>query len=398
MGGTYDHKLLIDKLVCQGSWVILADYSDNPVARAAANEYFKISTTDIPALEKLCRDFGINLVLSACVDSSLEPALVLSQRLGLPHHFGVEKLPFISNKGLMKGLFSKYQIPSSNFLLIRQNEIGKIDSLKFPIVVKPIGTSSSKGVFRVNGLERVASSVNEAFELTRGDKIIVEEFVEGEELTVDVWVTGGNAQVLMISKIKKSIHNPDLFTINSNLYDPVLAREVLYPISLIAQALVEALDYLNGPLLFQLIRGDFQFSVLETSVRMGGGSKVSLIKEVTGIDLLDAYISLYFGKSTSIKNTVCDHWVEMVYFYSENGLIANYSGFEEAKKEGMIEDFFIYKLEGIQVTGSSVSSDRPAGVMIKAGSQEELNSKKSKVFDRISICNPEGDNLLKKWF
>lgn len=398
LGATLDHKLLIEKLIHHGFWVILVDFSTNPVAKNSAHEYFQISTTNIPLLKQLVIDNQVKLIFSACVDSSLEPALVLSNQLELPHHFDLKKLAFISDKGLMKSLFANHQIPSSKYIVLQEGQIEELVNWIFPLVVKPIGTSSSKGVLKINDLSEVNAALREAFKLTKGNQVVLEEFVSGNELTVDIWVTEGKPMVIMISKISKSVENPDQFTINSNQFDPLIFKELFIPISAIAEKLVDALGYNSGPLMFQVIHGEQGFSVLEMSVRMGGGSKINLVKAVTGVDLLEAYISLYLNINYPIKPAKCDHYLEIVYLYAENGCIAVYGGMDEAKSEGLIEDYFIYKLEGSNIYGSTVSSDRPAAVMIKANSCEELEAKKSKIFDVVSILDNNGKDLLKKWF
>ena len=86
------------------------------------------------------------------------------------------------NKILSKEIFVKENIPTADYIVCRRNEFPNIN--KYPVVVKPYFSGSSIGVFIVNNEDELKNALEEAFSIQ--DTVIIEDYIDGKELTVGI--------------------------------------------------------------------------------------------------------------------------------------------------------------------------------------------------------------------
>lgn len=85
------------------------------------------------------------------------------------------------DKGVSAMLFEKHGIPSPKTYVIDADDIYGFDKLPFPYVIKPVCGGSSVGVFIINSKEDLLT-----MRWTYGQKMLVQEYINGQELTVGV--------------------------------------------------------------------------------------------------------------------------------------------------------------------------------------------------------------------
>ncbi len=106
------------------------------------------------------------------------------------------------NKNLTKKILKAENIPTPNFqLFVKGNEIPNSE-LRFPLIVKPNCEGSAKGINKknvVHNIQDLKSQVKECIEIYR-QEALVEEFIEGKELTVGI-LENGKTRVLPILEI-----------------------------------------------------------------------------------------------------------------------------------------------------------------------------------------------------
>lgn len=123
--------------------------------------------------------------------------------LGIPctgcDHF-VSALTF--NKQATKDYLRPYGIPMADSRLLRKGQtidLKDIETLGFPLFVKPNKNGSSYGISKVEGPHCIETSVNKSFEFD--DEVIVEQFMEGREFSNGVFRKGKEVIVLPITEI-----------------------------------------------------------------------------------------------------------------------------------------------------------------------------------------------------
>lgn len=394
LGGTHDHITLIEQLTGRGFSTILVDYLENPPAIGFADKYIRESTLDQHKVLEIAKQEAAELVITACIDQALLTMAYVCEKLGLPCHISYHTALALTNKALMKEIFLKNDIPTSKHFVLSSKHDVIPDDLKYPLVVKPADSNSSKGITKVNSKSEVGEAINTAFTFTRSHKVVVEEFVIGDELSVDVVIENFEPHIVLVTKNIKMQQNENHFTIVQNVFPGIQDPAVNEQIRLIAGKIAKAYNISNGPLLIQLIYDGTRLSVVEFSSRIGGGSKHHQIKSVTGFDILGYFIELLLGKSTAPVIRKNCNYALMNYIYAKNGTINKFIGFEELKNKGAIEDYFYYKLPGSEVTSHVSSADRLAGLLITAKSRQELIRKLQRSDNHLKLLDLNENDLM----
>jgi D-alanine-D-alanine ligase len=122
----------------------------------------------------------------------------LLEFLGIPYTgSGVKASAVAMDKSLTKTILKSNKIPvPEGFILQDMNDLKNLDNFDFPVVVKANSEGSSVGVFIVNNINEMKERVKDCFKLD--NKVIVEQFINGRELTVSIL----NGKPLDIVEIK----------------------------------------------------------------------------------------------------------------------------------------------------------------------------------------------------
>lgn len=400
LAGGFDQIALIRELQKRGNIVYLADFFENPPAKKYADKYFCISTLDEDAIYKLACEEQVSLITTACTDQALMTVAAVSERLGLPCYISSEIARNVTNKAYMKDKFSQYGIPTAKWKLL-ESELDcngfKLLELTFPLIVKPCDCNSSKGVVRVKNQIELEHAVRQAFQLSRSKKVIVEEFKEGDEVSIDVWKDREGAKILSVSRTCKIKENTNNFTIYQSKYPVEMSDTLIEKIRCTAEKICGAFRLDNCPLLIQAIIQGEDFNVIEFSARMGGGSKYKLIEHTANVDIMKIYVNRILGDESQIIEPVWSkNKMELNYVYGYNGIFSSLVGFDNYLKTGEIKELFQYKTVGSEITKRITSSDRIVGFLIEADSMREINELRIKIIDNVDILDVNKNSMMYK--
>lgn len=399
LGGTNDHIYLIKILKKKEFYCILVDYLDDPPAKLFADEFIQESILDKEKVLDIAVEKKANLVIATCIDQALVTSAYVSEKLGLPCHISYQTALNLTNKMLMKKMMLENNIPTSKFSILNsKEEIKSLEEFNFPMVIKPVDANSSKGVYKVNSSTDIAEQYDSAVGFSSSGLVIAEEFVEGIELSVDVFIKDSKPTILMVTENVKAKSNETAFTITESVYDSKLEIETKQNLKKIAGKIALAFGIKNAPLLMQCIydKTSGKISVIEFSSRIGGGSKYFYIQQIKGFDILSKFVDAILSEEVIIENiTPKVNNAKIKYLYTNEGEIQKYIGFETLKQEKIIEEYFIYKEIGSYVKEASKSTDRCAGIFLIANNEAELELKERKCYNDLKVSDNYHNNLLK---
>ena len=392
LAGGADQIALIQELKARGHEIILLDYYENPPAKFYADKHIMASTLDVEAVEKIAIAENVSLICTACTDQALLTVSLVSERLGLPCYIDYQTGLNVTNKSYMKKILIEHGIPTARFAIVDNSNYDLISSFTFPIVVKPVDCNSSKGVRRVDFIEEYHDCVIEALRLSRTHTAIVEEYKEGKEISADFYIEGSTAKLLSATTSLK-IKNRKSFTIVGSEY-PTLSEYQEKVITKIAQDIANAFKLNDTPLLVQLIANANEMNVIEFSARMGGGSKYKLIEVLSGVNIMSKYVDRILGNYPTVSPKKLVNYCEMIYIYSEPGIFNHIEGLTEMKEKGYVDEFFLYKTSGMNISGANTSGDRPAGYLCSAKTKNELDAKVSYIDSHIKVISENGKDIM----
>lgn len=394
LGGGADQIDFIKELKSIGYYVIIIDYNSNPIAKPYADLHIPESTLDVPTVTNIAKGLEVERVVTACTDQALLTVAQVSEALNLPTQFSVEEVTNFTKKAPMKQIMLENNIPTAKFKIIQSSD-DSTEGLRYPLIVKPSDCNSSKGVRKVENQEEFKIYAEEAIKLSRTSTAVVEEFLEGDEVSIDAYVTDEGTQILMIGLLGKAFLNESTQVIYQNTVPAQISQKATENIQKLASNIAYTFKIKNSPLLIQAIVTGDEVNVLEFSARLGGGCKHKSIKEITGIDIIKANTISILGGNPRIHNKAHhDKVVARIHLYLKPGTLTDIFRIEELQRKGIIKEFVLNKPKGSVFTTINSSTDRLGSVLIEADSIESLNSKKMEFLKIIEIKNEYGENML----
>jgi len=279
-------------------------------------ECVDIEATDIMSLKKFAEKEGIDLTV-------VGPELPLT--LGIVDEFEKEGLRIFGagkkaaeiegSKSFAKDLMQKYGVPTAEYhtFTSRDEAVEYIKRIGVPIVVKADGLAAGKGVIPAQSMEEALDAIDlimvkKAFG-EAGEKVVIEEFLTGEEASFLVFTDGEEVVPLPTSQDHKPIFDGDKGpnTGGMGAYSPApiitgelharIMKEIIVPT--IKGMAAEGREY-RGVLYAGLMINHGKAKVLEFNARFGDPETQPLLMRMKGdiIPVLEATID---GNLSRIK-------------------------------------------------------------------------------------------------
>lgn len=398
LAGGNDQAELIRRLRnrVDGVEIILIDYSKDVIAAKYADRHIVESTMDLPKVKEIAQQEKVDYIMTACGDQPVLTMAVVSEELGLPCYLSKKQAIDITNKKFMKKIMWDNNIPTARFKTFELGEPINETGLNYPLIVKPVDNNGSKGVRRVENHEELIQYAELAYKFSLTKTIVVEEFIEGDEISCDYFVKNGKANYVMICKSNKFFVDDGTQVIYQSIIPPDVSDIVRAKISDIAQKIAEAYGLINSPLHIQtLVKGD-NVDVIEFSARLGGGAKYKTIQNVTGFNILNANIDVMFGLVPEISFNRSPKRFTRCFLYLTGGTFASATGFEENVNDGTIDEYVMIRPFGVYAQSPRASNDRVASLLVSDVDQNRLKEKVKKALLSIHIYNEKGEDILKR--
>lgn len=395
LAGGFPQIALIQELKSRGYTVLLADYYAEPVAKPYADVFYQVSTLDIPAITEVAKKEQVDFLITACTDQALLTVAKVSEELGLPCYVSYQTALNVTNKSYMKRMFDEFNVPTSRFVTMGELDYEKIQNLRYPLIVKPVDCNSSKGVKKCANRQELENAFADAVRFSRTNTAIVEEFVIGEEISVDVYVENGKAHVLCVSNSDK-IAAEDKFVIFRGKYPAVKEGPIMDEIRMTAQNIADAFGLKDSPMLIQLMCDGEHVYVLEFSARTGGGVKYDLIRRVSGFDVIKAVVDLTVGLKPHVEtDKPRSRYVANEFIYCRDGIFDHLENFRELKDQGIISEYFLFTWKGAVFDGIENSGDRVGGFTIEDNDLEQIIRKHNIAASDLRVIDNQGQDMMR---
>ena len=219
--------------------------------------------------------------------------------------FGPKKISsqLEGSKTFTKNICKKYNIPTANFGIFekKENTLNFLKNSKFPIVIKADGLAAGKGVYISKNFSEATEAVNEIFggKFGKAEKILVEEFLNGEEMSFFIICDGKNFKLFRTAQDHKRVNEGDegkntggmgayspSGLINKNLENKIIEKIILPTL----KAIEEMGEKYKGFLYAGLMILDNEPFLIEYNVRMGD-PECQTILPLLKTDLIDIFIA-----------------------------------------------------------------------------------------------------------
>ena len=220
-----------------------------------------------------------------------------------------------SSKAFSKELMQKYSIPTAAYRSFTEAEkaVDYIKAKGAPIVVKASGLAAGKGVIVAQTVEEAAAAVETIMKDEKfgdaGEKVVIEEFLEGEEATILAFCDGKSILPMIASQDHKPAFDggkgPNTGGMGAYAPAPVVTEEIkeefkteiMDPTLKALQS--EGLDF-KGIIYFGLMIKDGKAKVLEYNVRFGD-PEAQVVLPLLETDLVDIMEAVIEGKLDQVE-------------------------------------------------------------------------------------------------
>lgn len=362
----------------QGHHVITVDYlPDNP-GHKFGDEYYNCSTTDMDAILKLSKKLKIDGLVAYASDPAAPTQAYVANELGLPGN-PYESVEILARKDLFRDFLRAHDFlsPNSKSFYIVDDARPWFESITKPVIVKPVDSSGSKGVSKIESANDLEKAFEYALQFSREKKVVVEEFFErvGYQVAGDGFVVDGKlvfrcwANEHFDKLCNKMVPIGESFPSIMTEYTQEQAHRE-------TQRLLDLLNIKQGALNFDFhYDKDGNFSFLELGPRNGGNLIPEVVKYATGVDMVKYTVDSAIGldcSDLSMKPTRG--------FYSSYMLHAIESGtvreiwYSDEIRENIVEET-IFVSPGDQVEKFDGSNHTLGTMIMKFDSMEEMLQK-----------------------
>ena len=348
-----------------GFYVGVIDFNPEAIGISYADEYFNVSTIDIDGVTKTAKDFSPDGIMTLATDMPMRSIAAAAKACGLPG-IAMDTAIKSTDKGEMIKAFEASGVEHPWYFVV--NNKVELDSIKnhitFPCVMKPTDNSGSRGVVLVKSFEELDDSYAYTSVSSRSGGVIIEEYLVGKEVSVEIIVLNGVPNVLTVTD-KLTTGAPHFVEMGHS--QPSTIDEVgLNKIRDLACRAVKSVGIKNGPAHVEIMLTDNGPRMIELGARMGGDCITThLVPLSTGVDMVKATIDIACGESVDISEKY-NKGAAIRYFYPHNGVIKNISGVEDAKMIPGVVEISFTKGVGDDVGTIGSSSDRAGFVIAQA--------------------------------
>ena len=312
--------------------------------------------------------YGIDAIVTAATDKPLVMMARIAEKYGFPF-YSVETAKWSTDKFQMKERFELGGVPHAQGRLISKAE--EAEGLVFPVIVKPRDNSGSRGVKLCRNQEELKISIDEALENSKLDSVLVEEFIEGPEYSIEGLHHDGKSEVIQFTE-KKTTEFP--YNVELGHIQPAnISDENKQKIREIIAKIGKALSFVNCPSHTELKINERGIFVIETSPRLGGDYITSTLTPLsTGVNLEDELLKISLGETINPQPKSVQYSGVRFFSFEEGCVIKHVPNEKFVKSWPHVVDFSFNLKEGAKVNRITSSLNRYGHLTLTAGNRDAI--------------------------
>lgn len=324
---------IIETAKRMGIFVGIVDISSSAAAIQYADDFFQCSLKDFEGLYKIAERFHPDGVVIGACDTSVVAAAHICEKYGLPGH-SLDTAIRATNKLEMLMAFERHNVAHPKFQIVNRKNIDsfKMD-IPYPAISKPVDSSGSRGIYYIDNETQLKDALHYSLMSSQSGDVLVEEYMSGPEVSVEVIVIEGVPHVLQITD--KITSGQPYFFETGHSQPSSLPNDIKNKIRDLAKQACIAVGIQNSPAHVEIKITENGPKMVELGARMGGDciSTYLLNTSVKGISLTEATIRMALGeKINHISYEDSGKAVAVRFILAQEGTILSITGIDDALK------------------------------------------------------------------
>jgi carbamoyl-phosphate synthase large subunit len=362
-------KSIINRAKLMGLYTIGIDPAADATCKYEVDAFEIVGGQDYEGTCAVVEKYSIDAIVTAATDKPLVMMARIAEKYGFPF-YSVETAQWSTDKFQMKKRFELGGIPHAQGRLI--SNVEETEGLVFPVIVKPRDNSGSRGVKLCRNNEELNACIEEALENSKLDTVLVEEFIEGPEYSIESLHHDGKSEVIQFTE-KKTTEFP--YNVELGHIQPAnISDDNKQKICGIIEKIGKVLNFENCPSHTELKINERGIFVIETSPRLGGDYITSTLTPLsTGVNLEDELLKVALGETINPITKEIQYSGVRFFAFKEGCVIQHVPEISFVKEWPHVVDFSFYLQKGEMVNRITSSLNRYGHLTLIAGNRESID-------------------------
>lgn len=294
------------------------------IGEFTADYYHPINIMDFDALWDDCKQLGAVGVGLIASEPGMHAQHFLLRKMGIPCNSEWTE-EATTNKFLMRTALKEAGLDNPLFMMVTADmtidEIfSQISEFQYPLIAKPVDSTSSMGVYKINEASDIAVAIAYAMSASKSKRVMLEEFIEGPEYSGDSIAYEGNYKLLAVTE--KHTTGAPHFVETGHKQPATLTPEMYKKVENILYKAFAALKIEYGAVHPEFrITKDGRVLFMEIASRMGGDCIGSdLVPISTGFDYMGMVINIGCGKKPDFATIMEPRRAEIKYIITQKDM------------------------------------------------------------------------------
>lgn len=371
-----------------GYYVIAADGDATACGLQYADKAVVANITSEEEMLKISREERINGVIHPCSEVSMNVMGRINDEL---HLCGISREQAVraTNKHFMRKAFEKSHAPSPMSILTEDADDAWMhlqNDFNTSAILKPSRNSGSRGIAKVTSdIDKVEffKLYNTALSESRDNSVLIEQFIEGPEFSVEIIVWKGKVNVLTVTD-KKTTGAPHFVELGHN-QPSCFPTETVALIKDAAIRGVKALGVDNCACHAEVKVKDGNAYLMEVGARLGGDFISTVLTRLsTGVDMVAAAIDCALNVEPDLTPKTSPQAVCIRYFCPKSGKLKNISNLS-ILNHPQVNEYEIYRKKGDEIPEVTSSLCRSGHVIVTAETPKEAITLAEKLISDVKF-------------
>lgn len=410
LGGNPETSALVQLANDMGIKTIVASYRANDDAKKYAWKSSMVDGFDVPGLIALAREEAVDGVLVGVADMLVPSYCKVCDALNLPCYATQQIVDVFAFKDVFKATCESYGIHGiPEYYLdveIKPEDVAKI---KFPVMIKPVDSSSGMGMTVVYSAKELPAAVEKALSVSSKKRFIVERYMDGvEDMGMYYTFKDGVCTASCIYDRYTTDEQPGLARVClGGTYPSKHMDEYFSRMHKNALRMFKEIGIKNGVLMLSAFYENGEFYVYDTGFRLQGEAPHFIIKHIQGFDQREMLIRFAltgsegdFDLEEKDDTMLRGKQAATIWFLSKAGKIAKIEGLDKLADDKRVITIVQRFNEGDEVKEEWIGTEKQvfARLYLCTDTKEQMKDAINEYQNKAKVIDDKGNSLLLKGF
>lgn len=395
-----------------GVYTIVADWDETNKSKEIADESVIVSTTDIDALVALIKEKNINGVFTGPSEFNLQQVMHVCEASGLPFYATQKQWDICQDKASFKDLCRRFNVPViPEYEVSSEMKPDELARIKFPVVVKPADSYSSKGLSICKNEEELRKAIPYALSVSDSSRFIVEKCVTSDYGFGCRYIANNGEIILSALCDRYTVDEFDgkAHISSAAIFPSKLTDTYIRDINPNVIAMFKTIGLLNGTFFMQALvdQDDNQIYFHEMGLRLSGGLIYSMLEASCGYNDVQMMIRYALGGPMATEDDMKridpymhGHYAGSLTIPLKEGIIAKIEGIEAVRNHPQVTSVVQYYQEGDVISSDVIGtlSQHFCRVKMMTESFEQYKDLVNWIQDTIRVLDADNNSMIYRLF